>query len=86
MGVSYVRPGMTSPLIQHDTAEVAYALSGGGSMITDTVEHQFMSGDAILIDAGCWHAIRAGTEPVRMLFVFPTPTAPNTRRHPSNPQ
>lgn len=81
MGVTLIRPGRTSPLIEHDTAEVAYVLSGSGRMVTDTSEHPFVAGDAILIEARCWHAIRAGDGPVRMLYVFPTPTVPPTRRH-----
>ncbi|MGI8720815.1 MAG: cupin domain-containing protein [Geodermatophilaceae bacterium] len=79
MGITTLRPGRTTPLIEHDTAELAYVLSGSGWMVTDTSEHPFEVGDAVLIDARCWHAIRAGADPVRMLYVFPTPTAPPTR-------
>ena len=79
VGLTRVRAGATSPLIEHDTAEVGYVLAGAGWMVTDTSEHPFAAGDAILIDARCWHAIRAGDSPVEMLYVFPTPTAPPTR-------
>lgn len=82
MGITVVQPGRTSPLIEHDTAELAYVLSGTGWMVTDTAEHPFAPGDAVLIDAGCWHAVRAGEAPVEMLYVFPTATAPPTRTHP----
>jgi gentisate 1,2-dioxygenase len=81
MGVSQVRPGMTTALIQHDTAELAYVVSGEGYIVTDRAEFPFAPRDGILIESGCWHAIRAGDEPVEMLFVFPTPTAPDTRVH-----
>ncbi|MFG2043037.1 cupin domain-containing protein [Dactylosporangium sp. NPDC048998] len=81
MGVTQVRAGQTSPLIQHDTAEVAYVLAGSGWMVTDSSEHPFAPGDAILIEAGCWHAIRAGEAPVEMLYAFPAPEAPATRTY-----
>lgn len=81
LGVSLVRAGLTSPLILHDTAEVAYVLDGSGWMVTDTTQHSFTAGDAILIEAGCWHAVRAGETAVQMVYVFPTPT-PITRTHP----
>lgn len=86
MGVSEVRPSLTTPLIQHDSAEIAYVLDGAGSMITDDAEHPFVRGDAILIEAGCWRAIRAAQQPVEMLFVFPSRTVPPTRIHPSSPE
>jgi len=79
MGVTHVRPGETSPLIQHDTAEIAYVLLGCGWIVTDICTHAFAPGDAILIDAGSWHAIRADDEPVEVLYVFPGPGVPPTR-------
>jgi len=82
LGVTTVAARRTSRLIEHDTAEVAHVLSGSGWMVTDSAEHAFRAGDAILIDAGCWHAIRAGEAPVEMLYVFPSPDAPPTRQHP----
>lgn len=81
LGLSTVRPGQTSPLIQHDVAEVTYALAGSGWMVTDASEHPFARGDAMLIDAGCWHAIRADDAIVQMLYVFANPDAPVTRRY-----
>lgn len=75
-----MQPGQTSPMIEHDCAEVAYVISGDGWVITDRTAHPFVAGDAILIEARCWHAIRAGQAPVQMLYVFPTPSPPPTRR------
>jgi quercetin dioxygenase-like cupin family protein len=72
---------MTSALIKHETAEVAYVLSGDGWLVTDRAEFPFTPGDGILIETRCWHAIRAGDEPVEMLFVFPTPTVPATQSY-----
>lgn len=81
LGLSTVEAGRTSPLIEHDTAEVAYVTVGTGAMVTDRDEQPFAPGDAILIDAHCWHAIRADAETrVQMVFAFPTPELPPTRR------
>jgi len=81
LGLSTVRPGQTSPLIQHDIPEVTYALAGSGWMVTDASVHPFAPGDAMLIESGCWHAIRADTATVQMLYVFASPDPPFTRRH-----
>lgn len=81
MGITLVRPGQTSALIKHDSAEICYVLSGAGSMITDRSGHDFQAGDAIVIDQGCWHGIRAGNDPVEMLYVFPTALGPITLEH-----
>lgn len=81
MGLTKVNRERTSPLIQHDSAEIAYVLSGAGWMVTDTTQHPFAPGDAMLIDVRCWHAIRAGEEPVEMLYVFAA--VPTTRAHPT---
>lgn len=83
LGITTVSPHCTSRLIEHDTAELAYVLSGSGLIVTEITEHPFQAGDSIMIDAGCWHAIRALEEPVEMLYVFPSPDAPPTRQHPS---
>jgi len=79
MGITSLRPGQTSALIEHDTSEIAYVLSGSGWMVTDREEHPFTADDAMLIEGRCWHAIRAGDDGVRMLYVFPTPGVPPTR-------
>ena len=80
LGVTTVDAHRSSALIEHDTAELAYVLSGSGWMVTDVAEHAFRAGDSILIEAGSWHAIRAGGQAVEMLYVFPTPDVPPTRQ------
>lgn len=79
MGVTSVRPGQTSTLIEHESAEIAYVLAGVGWIVTDCSAHPFITGDAILIEANCWHAIRAGEQEVRMLYIFPSRSKPLTR-------
>lgn len=85
MGVSSVAAGRQSPLIEHDTAEIAYVLKGSGWMVTDTSQHGFVAGDAIVIDARCWHAIRAADDGVEMVYVFPARAVPPTRTSPVEP-
>jgi quercetin dioxygenase-like cupin family protein len=80
LGVTTVEAGKTSALIAHDVAEVAYVADGTGAVVTDTDQHGFGTGDSVLIEPHCWHAIRADTAgDVRMIFVFPTPDIPATR-------
>lgn len=81
MGITSLFAGQTSALIEHDTAEIAYVLSGSGWMVGEDSTHPFAAGDAILIDARCAHAIRAGDDDVQMLYVFPTAGVPPTRAY-----
>lgn len=80
VGLTRVDGGCTTELIEHDVAEFAYVISGGGVLVTDRSEHPFGPGSALLIDARCWHAIRAHEREVVMLFGFPCPDIPATRR------
>ena len=79
LGITTLMAGRTSALIEHDTAEVAYVIAGSGWMVGEVMDQAFAAGDAILIDARCWHAIRAGVEGAQMLYVFPTAGVPPTR-------
>jgi hypothetical protein len=72
-------PAETGPPPPHDGVEVACILAGS-RMVTDTVEHPFARGDA-LIEAGWWHAIPARDASVHVSSVFPRPTEPATRTH-----
>lgn len=80
LGVSHVLAGRRSDLIVHTTAEIAYVVQGSGAMVTDRGMHPFEAGDAILIEAGCWHAIQAGDAGAVMAYAFPQPDVPPTRR------
>lgn len=80
VGVTRVNGGCTTELIEHDVAEFAYVVSGAGVLLTDRSEHPFGPGSALLIDARCWHAICADEREVVMLFGFPCPYLPATRR------
>ena len=84
MGITSLLPDQTSPLLEPDTAEMAYVIAGSGWMIGDGTQYAFTVGDAILIEPRCWHAIRSGNEGVGMLYVFPTAAVPPTRSHTSS--
>lgn len=79
LGITRVPPGTTTSLIEHETAEVAFVVSGAGAIVTDEGQHDFGVGAALLIEAHCWHAIRAGDEEVTMVYGFPGPAVPATR-------
>ena len=44
-----------------------------------------VAGDAIVIDARCWHAIKAGEAGVEMVYVFPARTVPPTSTSSAEP-
>lgn len=80
VGLTRVLAGQCSELIAHTVDEVAYVVDGTGAMVTDRGRHPFAVGDAILISAGSWHAIEAADTDVSMLYAFPCPDVPPTRR------
>lgn len=80
VGLTRVLAGQCSELIAHTVDEVAYVVEGTGAMVTDRDRHPFTAGDAILISAGSWHAIEAAGAGVSMLYAFPCPDVPPTRR------
>lgn len=80
LGITRVPPGGITSLIEHETAEVAFVVTGTGAIVTDDGQHDFGPGAALLIEAHCWHAIRAGDEGVTMVYGFPSSSAPPTRR------
>lgn len=81
MGLTHIQPARTSRLIRHDSAEIGFIHTGTGWMVTDSDERPVGPGDAVLIPAGCWHAIRAGAAALQMIYVFPGPQAPDTDAH-----
>lgn len=80
LGITHVAAGYMTALIRHETAEVAYVLVGAGSIVTDDKEYAFGPNAALLIEAHCWHAIRADGEEVTMIFGFPGPSVPPTQQ------
>lgn len=80
VGLTRVLSGRRTELIVHTVDEIAYVLEGSGAMATEEDSYAFAAGDAIVIGAGCWHAIEAGDTDVSMLYIFPQPDVPPTSR------
>jgi ribose 1,5-bisphosphate isomerase len=81
LGCSWFTPGSTSHPLRHDVDEFAYVVSGSG-WVTDTsgAARAFGAGDGLLIQAGAWHAVRVGQDPVTMVFGFCASYSPVTDR------
>ncbi len=90
MGITQVEPGQTTQLIRHDTAEIGYILTGSGWMVTDDFtgadDQPVQDGDAVLIVARLWHAIKAAASGLEMLYIFPAPGVPSTVAYPGGPE
>ncbi len=78
MGITQVEPGRATELIRHDTAEIGYVIAGAGWMIADDDDQPVQTGDAVLIAARRWHAIKAAASGLEMLYIFPSPGHPYT--------
>ena len=81
LGYSVFTPGTVTAMVCHETEEVAYVLSGSGELRLDEGVVPFASGEGIHIPAGVWHAVaNTGAQDVVMVFAFPHPDYPPTRR------
>jgi quercetin dioxygenase-like cupin family protein len=81
LGYSVFSPGSVVGPVCHETEEVAYVVSGSGELQLDDGPFPFTGGQALHIPAGCWHAVaNTGTEDVIMVFGFPHPAYPPTKR------
>jgi quercetin dioxygenase-like cupin family protein len=81
LGHSHFPPGAATDPIVHEIEEVCLVTSGRGELRTDSGDYPFAAGDAIHIPAGVWHSVvNGGEEPVTMVFGFPHPEYPPTRR------
>lgn len=61
-------PGQATQRHYHRLSEEIYLLvEGGGTMELDGEEREVGAGDAILIPAGAWHTLTAGSDGARLL-------------------
>ena len=68
----------------HETEEVAYVVSGSGELRLDREKVPFTAGEGLFVPAGVWHAVaNTGGEDVVMVFGFPHPDYPPTKRRES---
>jgi len=81
LGYSVFTPGTERQAGCHETEEVAYVVAGSGELRLDEEAVRFAEGDALTIPAGVWHAVvNTGDEDVVMVFGFPHPDYPPTKR------
>jgi quercetin dioxygenase-like cupin family protein len=81
LGYSVFTPGTITPMVAHETEEVAFVLSGSGELRLDGDAVPFASGEGLFVPAGVWHAVaNTGDEDVVMVFGFPHPGYPPTER------
>ena len=83
LGYSSFAPGTATASLNHATDELAYVLSGNGELWLEDEVVPYGPETALFIPAGVWHVVaNPGTEPVTMVFVFPSPDYPPTERRP----
>jgi quercetin dioxygenase-like cupin family protein len=81
LGRSFFPPGAATDPIVHEVEEVCLVTAGQGELRTNVGDYPFKAGEAIHIPAGVWHSVvNTGPEPVTMVFGFPSPDYPPTRR------
>jgi ribose 1,5-bisphosphate isomerase len=81
LGCSWFTAGSTSHALRHDVDEFAYVVAGSGWIVNPAgAARAFAAGDGLVIMAGNWHAVRAGPDPVMMMFGFCANRPPATDR------
>ncbi|MFQ5794428.1 MAG: cupin domain-containing protein [Candidatus Bipolaricaulia bacterium] len=81
LGYSVFTPGTALPTVKHEVEEVAIVLQGRGELRIDGDSIPYQKGDALFIPAGVWHSVvNTGSEDVVMVFGFPHPEYPPTKR------
>jgi len=81
LGFSSFAPRTATPMLAHETEELAYVVSGEGELRMDDGSVSYSPGTALFVPARVWHAVaNTGDEPVTMVFVFPHPDYPPTER------
>ncbi len=86
LGYSVFRAGSRTDDLKHETDELAYVVSGSGSLHLEDERLAVGAGDALFIPAGAWHTVAASSaEDLAMVFSFPWPGYPRTERRPARP-
>ncbi len=81
LGYSSFAPGTSTAMLSHATEELAYVLTGHGELRLDDGTVEYGAGAALYVPASVWHAVaNTGDEPVTMIFAFPHPDYPPTKR------
>lgn len=81
MGYSVFTPGMMTADLSHAVEELAFVVSGSGSIRLEDRDLQVRAGQAMFIPAGLWHTVvNDSAEDLVMVFSFPAPDYPVTQR------
>lgn len=81
LGYSIFRPGTVLSSVSHEVEELAYVLAGTGELRLENEVVTFGPHDALFIPPSTWHAVaNTGNEDLVMVFFFPFPDYPPTRR------
>jgi mannose-6-phosphate isomerase-like protein (cupin superfamily) len=84
LGYSLFTPGMMTGDLSHQVEELAYVVSGRGSIRLEDQELDVGPDQALYIPAGLWHTVvNDGSEDLVMVFSFPWPDYPPTERRES---
>jgi quercetin dioxygenase-like cupin family protein len=70
-GVIKLLPGQRLGAHYHkEVEETFYVLEGQATFLVDDVEHQFVAGDAVRLEApACHQVLNRGEQPVKMVFI-----------------
>jgi quercetin dioxygenase-like cupin family protein len=81
LGYSNFSSGTVTDPIVHEVEEFAFVAQGSGELRGDGELISFKPFDTLFIPAGRWHSIaNTGAEDVVMVFGFPSPRYPATRK------
>ncbi|MBF4769363.1 cupin domain-containing protein [Nocardioides agariphilus] len=81
VGLTSLRPGGCTDVLQHDVPEVVTMLSGSLEVCMDGDWTTIRAGDTFVITASAWHAFSNVTDrDASMLFAFGGDPTPVTRR------
>lgn len=81
LGYSVFKPGTSTPDLSHTVEELAYIISGSGTIRLEDRDVPVSAGQALYVPARLWHTVlNPGGEDLVMVFSFPSPGYPPTER------
>ena len=84
LGYSVFKPGTATADLSHAVEELAFVVSGSGTVRLESRDVPVAAGQALYVPAGVWHTVaNPGGDDLVMVFSFPAPDYPPTRRRAS---
>ncbi len=81
LGYSVFKPGTRTADLSHEVEELAFVVSGCGTIHLGATDVSVGAGQAVFIPARLWHTVlNSGAEDLVMVFSFPSPGYPPTER------